>query len=58
MPMYEYQCPKCERVEHALRSIDLRNNSPRCGACNARTALTVSAVAGVVKNPAVTKGGK
>ena len=30
MPLYQYQCPKCSKVQSEFRSIDERDNGPRC----------------------------
>ena len=30
MPTYTYECPKCDRQEEAIRSIEDRNDSPMC----------------------------
>ena len=53
MPIYEYKCVNCRRTRTEIRSIkDRRREAPTC-VCKAFMILTVSPVAGGVKNPAV-----
>ena len=58
MPVYEYRCPKCKAQFDDVRSVAEREYTPACYRCGAKTELVVSAVAGIVKNPAVPRGSK
>lgn len=56
-PQYEYQCPNCGAVCADKRTVDERNDGPRCYlSCKVKMELLISPVAGVVKDPAVPKG--
>jgi putative FmdB family regulatory protein len=50
MPIYEYECPK-GHVTEAFRSMDQRDDAPRCG-CSRPTRKIISAVRGFVSFPA------
>lgn len=37
MPLYEYLCPECERVEELVRPMSERDIVPDCLSCGAKT---------------------
>ena len=39
-PVYEYLCPKCGKTHEAVRTVDERNNGPRC--CGRKTKKQIS----------------
>ena len=51
MPTYEYAC-RNGHVTEAFRSIDERDNAPKCDACGTSTRKMISAVRGFVSFPA------
>lgn len=53
MPLYVYTCPKCESTRSDMRTIEERNDAPRCDHCGSKMALTLTAVRGIVRDPAV-----
>ena len=57
-PIYDYKCPKCNAQFTDIRLVAERHYTPACYRCGAKTKLLVSAVAGVVKNPAVPRRSK
>jgi putative FmdB family regulatory protein len=34
MPIYKYQCPKCNEIEVAIRLISEEDKAPSCPACD------------------------
>jgi hypothetical protein len=55
MPLYLYTCPRCEWTRTEMRTIEKRQDAPRCDRDGKKMVLTPTPVAGVVKNPAVPK---
>lgn len=58
MPLYEYRCEPCKKERTDIRRVDERAFGPECDRCRKMMNLVVSAVAGIVKNPAVPRGSK
>ena len=52
MILYEYACPKCQFECAAARSMAKREDGPWCNRCQKQMKLQISAVRGIVKNPA------
>jgi len=52
MPLYGYECTKCEQITTKLGSVAGRKRAPRCADCGAKTQLGISAPAHPVMNPA------
>lgn len=53
MPAYQYKCPKCGWDKLDMRTVEERHDGPTCHRCNVKMDLQVSAVVGIVRNPAV-----
>ena len=45
MPTYQYQCPTCQGLEEAFRSVAERNEAPMCSVCSVPTKKIISAYA-------------
>ena len=58
MPLYEYTCAVCGRKQEVLRRMAERAKQIECDKCRGHMELEVSAPHGIVKNPAVPRGGK
>lgn len=58
MPLYEFQCPRCEKYRSDVRTVEARHDGPRCDHCGAKMTLLMSPVRGIVKDPAVPRGTK
>lgn len=43
MPVYQYGCESCGIETNAYRSVEQRNNSPRCPKCGERTEKVITA---------------
>lgn len=54
MPTYVYECA-CGHVEEAVRPIAKRDEGFACGRCEQPMKRVISAVSGIVKDPAVEK---
>lgn len=55
MPVYEYMCRGCGVITEELRSIAKRDARHACARCETPMRRIVSAVLGVVRDPAVPK---
>lgn len=58
MPLYVYKCEPCKTERSDMRTIAERHIGPSCDRCGFMMKLTVSAVPGIVKNPAVPRSPK
>lgn len=58
-PTYTYECQQrgCRFTFEGVRSIDARHDHFICPKCGGASTLIASPVFGIVKNPAVPKGG-
>lgn len=61
MPTYEYKCPYCGRVQTAQRTVEYRDDGPRCDHVAeiggfVRTERQLAAPMGRVDGPAVPRG--
>lgn len=54
-PIYEYACEGCGAHTEEIRCIALRDAQLACGRCETPMKRVISAVAGIVKDPAVEK---
>lgn len=53
MPVFEYECSKCDKTRLSLRTLEKRDvDTPWCFRCQQRMKFILSAVKGFVKNPA------
>jgi putative FmdB family regulatory protein len=55
MPLYEYQCAR-GHITESLQLLTEKAAHVKCPQCPRRAYPIVSAVAGIVKNPAVPRG--
>lgn len=55
MPVYAYRCPCCGYASEEMRCIAMRDNRLACAVCETPMNREISAVAGVVRDPAVQK---
>jgi putative FmdB family regulatory protein len=58
MPLYDYHCDGCDRGKQEMRLMAEREDAPTCDQCGEQMKLQISAVRGVVKNPAVPRESK
>lgn len=55
MPLYEYKCRECGYWREDIRLVAERHDAPKCDRCKAAMQLILSAVRGIVKDPAAPK---
>lgn len=55
MPLYVYNCEPCRKDSLDVRTIEERHLSPKCDGCGKPMKLQISAVTGIVRNPAAPK---